>query len=128
MVAFLFPWAKDGHLVAGFAAQTDRHTQRGNQVILEVVASTEVSVVQVVFQIEPETDPVVIASAESEAQTEHAAKVGLAGVVVERVTAPRQQGRSAGKVESYAVGHRRERQQHRLWRRARSGVPFRRRG
>src|SRR6476661_4877249 len=99
-----------GGLLPRVPADRDSEAQRGDEVVLELVAATEVAVVHVILEIQSDRGVVALAETEPEAGADVGAEIGAALVIVERVLAPGNQGRAARDVEPDAVGGRAQRQ------------------
>ena len=55
-------------VIASLAAKGDRNSERRHDIVLEIVPAAEIAIVEIVFDIEAESDPVIVASAEAEAR------------------------------------------------------------
>ena len=69
------------------SAERDREPQRGHEVVLELVPASEVAVVEIVLEVEPQRGIAALAQREAEARPGGGAEVGAALVVVERIPA-----------------------------------------
>src|SRR6476646_4062504 len=92
-----------GGLLPRVPADRDGEAQRGDEVVLELVAAAEVAVVHVVLEIQPDRGVVALAETEPEAGAHVGTEIGAALVIVERILAPGDQGRAARDVEPDAV-------------------------
>lgn len=71
-------------ILARPAAERERHTKGSHDVVLEGVPATEVTVVEIVLDIDPEPDPAVVAATKSESQPYGASQIGITPVVIGR--------------------------------------------
>src|SRR5438093_8392390 len=84
--------------IAGPASEGNRDTQRSHEIVLEVVSATEVAVIQVILDVEPEAHPAIVTSAEAETEPQGTSEVGAAAIVVEGVLAPGEERATAADI------------------------------
>src|SRR5437762_12938346 len=97
--------------LGGFAAERERESQRAYEIVLEIIPAPEVTVVEVILEVESHGGIPSLPQAEAEPQAGRPAEIGVAPVVIESIPPSGKQGWTRTDVEGHPVGHRRRREQ-----------------
>src|SRR4051812_7837327 len=92
--------------------------------MLELIATAEVAAVHIVFEIESQANPAVVARAEAETEAGVGAEIRLTLIIVERITAARHERRTGADIEADRIRRRRDREQQTAGRRQEIRVGF----